>query len=125
MEHGTDNEAWGGLIDFGLDKYSMGADLPNIEFCPWCGKQPVLITFDPSLDYPIIVIESMGGEDYIARVALRDRGSPIRLKRKRDGLDIVGVVTRWDMQGPLGAAVMWFVIENGKEQREFTINSSY
>lgn len=35
---GTDNEAWAALILVEEDgKWHIGADLPAIKHCPWCG----------------------------------------------------------------------------------------
>lgn len=42
MESGTDNEGWGRLIrplDDGT--FKIGSDLPDIAYCPWCGKSLV------------------------------------------------------------------------------------
>lgn len=36
---GTDNEGYGRLISKPFDKWKMGQDLPDIKYCPWCGKQ--------------------------------------------------------------------------------------
>lgn len=34
---GTDNEGYGQLLRHTLGRWSIGVDLPHIEFCPWCG----------------------------------------------------------------------------------------
>ena len=39
LESGTDNEAWSHLIWWMHDFWKMGADLPPLAYCPWCGKK--------------------------------------------------------------------------------------
>ena len=41
-QDGTDNEAWGTLInaeDIGGFRWVMGAGLEPLRFCPWCGAK--------------------------------------------------------------------------------------
>lgn len=36
---GTDNEGYGALIRKFSTGYRIGSNLPEISFCPWCGKK--------------------------------------------------------------------------------------
>jgi len=40
IARGSDNEGYGALIWYSVHTkgYYMGASLPVIRFCPWCGK---------------------------------------------------------------------------------------
>ena len=39
QEEGTDNEGYGCLVSYYVDgSYHMGCDLPEFDYCPWCGK---------------------------------------------------------------------------------------
>lgn len=38
QESGTDNEGYGALIFVEKDYVSIGCNLPNINYCPYCGK---------------------------------------------------------------------------------------
>lgn len=35
---GTDNEAYGRLIDWWADEWHIGHELREPHFCPWCGS---------------------------------------------------------------------------------------
>ena len=48
IEFGTDNEGYGRLIrnyDSGEFPRWIGYDLPQIEFCPWCGTALKALSF--------------------------------------------------------------------------------
>jgi hypothetical protein len=39
QESGTDNESYGSLVYYLSGSYHLGSsDLPDISFCPWCGR---------------------------------------------------------------------------------------
>ena len=35
---GTDNEAYGRLLSYWAGEWRVGCELPEVRFCPWCGK---------------------------------------------------------------------------------------
>jgi hypothetical protein len=39
FQSGTDNEAYGALAYDSDGRVFFGCDLPEVCFCPWCGKQ--------------------------------------------------------------------------------------
>lgn len=38
QDSGTDNEGYGPLLSCPWEAWRIGSDLPDINFCPWCGK---------------------------------------------------------------------------------------
>lgn len=40
MSSGTDNEGYGALVHYYGGDFQIGNGMPEVEFCPWCGKKP-------------------------------------------------------------------------------------
>ena len=38
QKSGTDNEGWGPLIERFGGAWDIGCGLPDLQYCPWCGK---------------------------------------------------------------------------------------
>jgi hypothetical protein len=45
-ERGSDNEGYGALICYTQEGPEMGDGLPPIKFCPWCGREVVLVVIE-------------------------------------------------------------------------------
>ena len=38
LQGGTDNEGYGPLLSHWHGEWRVGLDLPEIQYCPWCGR---------------------------------------------------------------------------------------